>query len=1412
MRFFQSILKALWPEKIRGRLILGIALIQLVLMTAFVLYLVKHQKKFLKEQNHQQTFSFVNDYAVNSTPYVMANDFDQLERLTVSHINFPNLKYAMILSPEGVILAHTNTKYVGLKPADSISLQLRNLTIGKTLIEDEHILDIATPIIINNRMVGWARAGVGQDYIQNNLTAIFQKGAMYILLALLASTIFAVFIANRLSKGLYRLMSTADSIKDGDRNVRAPVLETFELSQLALAFNQMLDDISANEHLLGLVLENMPVAVWILDENGEIISGNSAGQQFWEGAKFVGSKRPGDYKAWHTETKQLLEPNQWASARAINKGERTINEEIEVEFPNGKRKTMLNSAIPLTEKQGKIVGAIAINVDTTERKKMVEQLALSESTLRSAFDHSAIGMAIVMPDGRFERVNKELCRILGYSEKELLETTFQQITHPDDLDKDLSYLTQCLNKTITRYRMEKRYFHKNGTIVWANLGVSLVRDPGSEPLFFVSQIEDIGDRKRSEETILHEKNLSDTIIKFMPGIFYLSDKQGNLLRWNADFESITGYNSMEVAKMKNTDFVDKRQQDFILEKRREAIATGKASAEVNLVTKTGRKLNYYVTVIPIVYNNESCILGMGVDFTERKKAESALVQKNMEIEDRVRELRCLYRISEMANDKNLSLDHFIRDAASYICGAFARPNETLVKIVIGNKNFQTPGFTETNSKQEALITVKGQRLGNIVVCQYKHENDETGEQNTFPPEKVSLINSIASIVSNAVEKQMADTELKTMADEFRAIIENTNESILLLSQDYKVLRFNKTAKERLKRVSDKEIYPGADFQNFLYPGSEEIFTELFTAALKGEAMDIETQSKDKNDIAFWLRTRMFPVKESDQKIYSVAVLAENITEKKKTEQAMIQFSRLFQFTSAINEMMLHAEDKQAIFSQACDSAVNYGKFSMAWIGNISADQQVKILAHAGNGIGYLETLQAKSGVEDFRCSPFATAILQRRRFFSNDIANEELLRHWKGELINRGFRSVLCLPIVVGSSVEGVFTFYRDEAFAFTDDEVKLLQELTNNIAYAVEKLELKELQKRAESELKESEEKFRKLVEETRAGVFILQDDRYVYVNPQFEKLTGYSRKELLNDVTFHQLVHEDDLQTLVDNYAGRTGTETGSDHYVLKGITKDRQVLPVEMIISPISYQGKPAVIGTVIDISEQVEEEKRINRAVTNAQEDERQQISMELHDNVKQMMAASLLNVDFLKMLVRNEETTTPIIDNIKNYMREAIEELRKISHRLAPSMDETVSLEEKIRTLVNTMNLSDQLRISYHFERAGEVISADVQLAMYRILQEQFTNILKHSNASFVDISIQRSEGEIRMSIEDNGIGFEPSSMKSGIGLENIKRRVQVHNGTYVIQTSPGKGCKLEVNIPIVPIELGTLMNLQVPLA
>ena len=124
-----------------------------------------------------------------------------------------------------------------------------------------------------------------------------------------------------------------------------------------------------------------------------------------------------------------------------------------------------------------------------------------DSLFQNAFEHAAIGMALVAPDGKWLRVNRSVCEITGYSEQELLQGSFQDITHPDDLDLDLANVGKMLAGEIDEYQMEKRYYHKKGAIVCVLLSVSLVRDKKGQPRFFISQIQDITSRKESERQL-----------------------------------------------------------------------------------------------------------------------------------------------------------------------------------------------------------------------------------------------------------------------------------------------------------------------------------------------------------------------------------------------------------------------------------------------------------------------------------------------------------------------------------------------------------------------------------------------------------------------------------------------------------------------------------------------------------------------------------------------------------------------------------------------------------------------------------------------------------------------------------------------------------------------------------------------
>ncbi|PJZ56198.1 PAS domain-containing sensor histidine kinase [Leptospira barantonii] len=191
-------------------------------------------------------------------------------------------------------------------------------------------------------------------------------------------------------------------------------------------------------------------------------------------------------------------------------------EHVEYQFlkKDGKYVWLQTIAKPIQDENGKVIALLTSSreykglntiLDETERKQVLDEIRLSEEKFFNAFYYSGVGMALVSLEGKWLEVNPSISDIIGYSREEILKLTFQDITHPDDLMADLTLLQETLDGKRDTYKMEKRYFHKNGSIIWVLLIVSLVRDIQKKPLFFISQIQDITDRKNMLSALI-EKN------------------------------------------------------------------------------------------------------------------------------------------------------------------------------------------------------------------------------------------------------------------------------------------------------------------------------------------------------------------------------------------------------------------------------------------------------------------------------------------------------------------------------------------------------------------------------------------------------------------------------------------------------------------------------------------------------------------------------------------------------------------------------------------------------------------------------------------------------------------------------------------------------------------------------------------
>jgi PAS domain S-box-containing protein len=241
-----------------------------------------------------------------------------------------------------------------------------------------------------------------------------------------------------------------------------------------------------------------------------------------------------------------MTPPEWMphSLKAIEEFKstgRTIPYEKEYIRKDGSRWWALFAATRLDEEEG-----VEFIIDITKSKRAEEALRESEERFRSAFESAPIGMALVKLDGRWLEVNDPVCELLGYSRKELLRTSFQKLTHPDDLEVDLEHLRRLLRGEIRSYLLEKRYIHKEGHVVWGLLSASLVRNGEGAPLYALAQIQDISQSKRDKEELERLNLQNESILKSAgEGIFGL-DRKKRVMFVNPSGARMLGYEPEEV--------------------------------------------------------------------------------------------------------------------------------------------------------------------------------------------------------------------------------------------------------------------------------------------------------------------------------------------------------------------------------------------------------------------------------------------------------------------------------------------------------------------------------------------------------------------------------------------------------------------------------------------------------------------------------------------------------------------------------------------------------------------------------------------------------------------------------------------------------------------------------------------------
>jgi len=282
-------------------------------------------------------------------------------------------------------------------------------------------------------------------------------------------------------------------------------------------------------------------------------------------------------------------------------------------------------AFPILDEFGEVHAVVEHVRDITERKKAEDELRKSEERFRDTFEQAAVGIAHVASDGSWLLVNQKLCDIVGYSREELLTKTFQDITYPADLEIDLAYVRQVLADKIKTYSMEKRYIRKDGSLVWINLTVSLVRNTAGATDYFISVIEDITSRKQMEVSLKESEERYRYLVENIDELICTHDLQGNLLFVSSGPAHLLGSAPGDMVGKNLRSYLAPEVRDQFDEYLATIQRDGRASGLMLVQSSSGEKrLWEYRNKLHGATGSEPLVLGVARDVTERRQAEEAL--------------------------------------------------------------------------------------------------------------------------------------------------------------------------------------------------------------------------------------------------------------------------------------------------------------------------------------------------------------------------------------------------------------------------------------------------------------------------------------------------------------------------------------------------------------------------------------------------------------------------------------------------------------------------------------------------------------------------------------------------------------------------------------------------------------------
>ena len=532
--------------------------------------------------------------------------------------------------------------------------------------------------------------------------------------------------------------------------------------------------------------------------------------------------------------------------------------------------------------------------------------------------------------------------------------------------------------------------------------------------------------------------------------------------------------------------------------------------------------------------------------------------------------------------------------------------------------------------------------------------------------------------------------------------------------------------------------------------------------------------------------------------------------RKRAELALLRQKDLYDVLSQSNKAMVRIVDRDELFATVCRVAVEHGRFRFAWIGLIdNDDQRLKPVARHGEDAGYIDQLDVSGdGASASRRGLTGRMLLSGTYVVSNDFLNDPERAPWCEAARRAGVRALAKFPIREGGAVIGAINLYAGEPGFFTEELVATLEEMANDVAFALDNCAREAARKQAVALLEKSEQRHRNVIQTAIDGFYIVDaEGRFLEVNDAYCRLIGYGREELLK----MRIPDVDAIKTPEDIARHlREIVRKGYDHFVTRLRRKDGHLLDIEISVNFISDPDGERLFAFMRDVTEprRANEELRdyagrlqgLSRRLFAVEETERRNINRELHDRIGQSLSALNINLNIIRSQLPKEslDVVGARFQDMQTLLEEMARQVRDVMADLHPPALDDYGLLAALRTYAESLGTRLSVPITVHGEDLTPRLALVAETALFRIAQEALANAIKHARARNIEVALGAAPEHMTLTIDDDGVGFDAGHTASAghhWGLATMRERANAVGATLRMESAPGRGVHVSVEVP-----------------